>query len=169
MLSPGTMSSRSSSPLDVPVRLTLIAFALLVASSVGSADGKTIDERAEGTFAVAPFSIDVTIRKLFGLSLAAQTQRSFGALGLYGGTALAALADAHSPVAALGALQAAGTLSAEAVRDGALLAVATNSVSRSVTAFAAGGAAYGSRVALSLLLSTGAAAAVAWALGSGTG
>ena len=94
-------------------------------------------------------------------------QRSFGALGLYGGTALAALADAHSPVAALGALQAAGTLSAEAVRDGALLAVATNSVSRSVTAFAAGGAAYGSRVALSLLLSTGAAAAVAWALGSG--
>ncbi|HRF01429.1 MAG TPA: DUF1553 domain-containing protein [Pirellulaceae bacterium] len=61
MLSPGTMSSRSSSPLDVPVRLTLVAFLLLVASSVGSADGKTIDERAEGTFAVAPFSIDVTI------------------------------------------------------------------------------------------------------------
>lgn len=93
-------------------------------------------------------------------------ERTFGALGLLGSTALAALADAHSPIAALGALQAAGTLSAEAVRDGALLAVATNAVTRSVTAFAAGGRAYGARVALSLLLSTGAAALAAWA-GSG--
>lgn len=88
-------------------------------------------------------------------------QRSFGALGLYGGTALAALADAHSPVAALGAMQAAGVLAPEAVRNGALLAVATNAVSRSVTAFVAGGSAYGTRVALSLLLSTGAALLVA--------
>lgn len=131
--------------------------------------------RAHGAAAVAPPAaaahgpLRVREAALLALLLGAVTvgvswaERTFGALGLYGGTALAALADAHSPVAALGALQAAGALSAEAVRDGALLAVATNAVTRSVTAFAAGGQAYGARVALSLLLSTGAAALAALA------
>lgn len=84
-------------------------------------------------------------------------QRHFGQAGLLAGTALAALGDAHAPVAALGALQAAGQLTPGAVRDGALVAIAANGVTRSITAWVAGGAGFGTRVALSLLLSTGGA------------
>lgn len=85
-------------------------------------------------------------------------QARFGSAGLLVSTALGALADAHAPVAALGALAAAGQIDAAAVREGALVAVAANACTRSVTAFVAGGRVYGLRVALSLLLSTGAAA-----------
>lgn len=87
----------------------------------------------------------------------------FGAAGLLASTALGALADAHAPVAALGALAAAGQVDAAAVRDGTLVAVAANACTRSITAFVAGGRGYGARVALSLLSSTGAAAGLAWA------
>ena len=92
----------------------------------------------------------------------AWAERQFGGAGLMAGTALAALADAHAPVAALATLQAAGTVDAASVRDGALLAVAANSLTRCVTALMAGGRAFGAGVALSLLASTGAAAAAAW-------
>ena len=76
-------------------------------------------------------------------------------------TVRSALADAHAPVAALGALHAAGQLDAGQVRDGALVALAANSVTRGITAFVAGGRAYGLRVAATLALSTGLAVAVA--------
>jgi hypothetical protein len=49
---------------------------------------------------------------------------------------------------------------AATVRDGALVAVAANSLTRCITAFVAGGAGYGSRVALSLLASSGTAVAI---------
>ncbi len=91
-------------------------------------------------------------------------QRHFGSAGLLGGTALAALGDAHAPVAALGALAASGQIDAATVRDGALVAIGANSVTRCITAFVAGGAGYGSRVALSLAASTGAAVALALVL-----
>ena len=90
----------------------------------------------------------------------AWAQRHFGSAGLLLGTGLAALADAHAPVAALATLQAAGELQAGALAQGVLVAVATNSVTRAATAVAAGGWAYGLRVAASLLASTGAAATV---------
>ena len=82
-------------------------------------------------------------------------QAHFGAAGLLAGTALGALADAHAPVAALGALHAAGQLDAGQVLDGTLVALAANSVTRSITGFVAGGRAYGVRVAATLAMSTG--------------
>lgn len=85
-------------------------------------------------------------------------QGRYGAGGLLAGTALAALADAHAPVAALGARCAAGAVDAALVRDATLVAVATNSVTRGITAFVAGGAPYGWRVTASLALSTTGAA-----------
>jgi len=88
---------------------------------------------------------------LTGVSLAvAWAQQAFGALGLMALTALAALADAHAPVAALAALAGAGQLDAATVRDGALLAIACNTLTRSVVAFVSGGRGYGAAVALSL-------------------
>jgi hypothetical protein len=83
-----------------------------------------------------------------------------GAAGLLAGTALAALADAHAPVAALATLHAAGRLDDATLRLGLLLAVSANALTRSVTAVVAGGAGFGTRVALSLTASCGSAAAV---------
>ena len=91
-------------------------------------------------------------------------ERQYGSAGLLAGTALGALADAHAPVAALGALHAAGAIDTAAVRDGALVAVAANSCTRGVTAFVAGGFGYGVRVTAVLAASSAAALAVALAL-----
>ena len=95
-------------------------------------------------------------------------QRHFGQAGLMAGTALAALADAQSPVAALATLFGEGRIDAAALRDGVLVGVLANSLTRTVTGFVAGGRGFGAVVMLSLLLSTGAALAVAWAQGGPT-
>jgi uncharacterized membrane protein (DUF4010 family) len=78
-------------------------------------------------------------------------------------TLAGALVDAHAAVAALATLQAQGQASAGQVAAGAVLAVAANAAVRAGVAFTAGGRRYGAGVALSLALSTGAAALV-WAL-----
>lgn len=91
-------------------------------------------------------------------------QRAFGEAGVLAGAALAALADAQSPVPVLGALHAGARIETSTVVLGALVAVSTNSVTRTITAVVAGGAGYGMRIALSLAASTGAAWAVALAL-----
>ncbi len=94
----------------------------------------------------------------------AWAQQRFGALGLLGGTALAALADAHAPVAALASLHSRGAIGAPALLQGLVAAVSANAVVRAVAAFTAGGRGYGWRVAGSLLASTSAAVVVAaWA------
>lgn len=96
--------------------------------------------------------------------LVSASQRWLGEGGLLAGTALAALADAHSPVATLAALHSSGRVDSTVLLTGALVAVLANSVTRAITAWVAGGAGFAGRVALSLLLSGGSAVAVAWAL-----
>jgi uncharacterized membrane protein (DUF4010 family) len=88
-------------------------------------------------------------------------QRQMGDAGLLVGTALSALADAHAPVAALATLHAADRLDGDTLRLGVLLAVSANALTRSVTAVVAGGAGFGTRVAVSLAASSGSAVAVA--------
>ena len=87
-------------------------------------------------------------------------QQRFGDAGVLVATALGAVADAHAAVATLGTLHQAGRVDAGLALTGVLVAIATNSVSRTVTAAVAGGGAYAARVGGSLLLSGGAAAAV---------
>lgn len=87
-------------------------------------------------------------------------ERHFGAGGVYAAAALGALADAHSSVAALGSLHAAGRIDLATLGTGVLVAVGTNALLRAGVAWVAGGWAYGLRVALSLAASTGLAAAV---------
>ena len=89
-------------------------------------------------------------------------QRQLGAAGLLAGLAVAALADAHAPMAALLTLHAGTQLDANTLRQGVVVAIAANSLTRAVTAWAAGGATMGWPVTLSLLASSGAAALVAW-------
>jgi uncharacterized membrane protein (DUF4010 family) len=63
----------------------------------------------------------------------------FGDAGLFSAVAMAALADVHAPIVSLAGLQAAGTITEHQVLYGMLVAFLCNSVTRSITAVAAGG------------------------------
>lgn len=77
------------------------------------------------------------------------------------GPVLFGLADAHAPLASLAGLQAAGNIRTDQLLWGLLLALACNSLTRSVTALAAGGGRFARPViaalALPLLVNTGVA------------
>lgn len=88
----------------------------------------------------------------------------FGASGLFSAIALAAFADAHSPIASLAGLQSSGQIAREQVLQGLLLAIGCNSVTRSITAFLAGGWAFARLVISALYLPLLACMALAWLL-----
>ena len=93
--------------------------------------------------------------------LVGTAQRHFGDAGLQVGIALAALVDAHAPVASLASLHAAGTLPTERFILGVLVAVGTNTLTRCAVALAAGGRNYALRVAAALMASLACACAAA--------
>jgi uncharacterized membrane protein (DUF4010 family) len=98
---------------------------------------------------------------LLGVSIVvAALQSRFGQGGLLAGSALAALADAHAPVAASFGLHGSGRIGAADVLQVVLVALGVNTASRCVIAFVSGGAAYAARVAASLLASVASAAAL---------
>jgi len=78
-------------------------------------------------------------------------QGAFGTLATYAATALAGFADMHSPSAAAITLLAQARTEPVAMLTAVLLAFSTNSVSKVVAAFAAGGRRFGSIVSLGLL------------------
>lgn len=94
--------------------------------------------------------------------LVGTAQRHFGDTGLQVGIALAALVDAHAPVASLASLHAAGALSADQFVRGVLVAVGANTLTRCAVALAAGGRAYALRVAAALAASLACACVAAW-------
>jgi uncharacterized membrane protein (DUF4010 family) len=85
--------------------------------------------------------------------LVGTAQRHFGNAGLQVSIALAALVDAHAPVASLASLHAAGTLTTDHFVRGVLVAVGTNTLTRCGVALAAGGRMYALRVAAALAAS----------------
>jgi uncharacterized membrane protein (DUF4010 family) len=89
----------------------------------------------------------------------------YGTNGLLAGTALAALADAHAPIAAAFNLHAQGVVAAPQAMLAVLLAAGVNSATRLAVAFATGGAGYGVRVGLALVASWAAAALALWGTG----
>lgn len=90
----------------------------------------------------------------------AWAQALLGGGAMLAGVAVAALADAHAPVAALASLHGSGAVTADAVVHATLLALAVNSVSRCAVAAAAGGARFALGVGLSLAAAAATAAAV---------
>lgn len=94
--------------------------------------------------------------------LVGNAQRHYGDVGLELSVVLAALVDAHAPIASLAALHAAGELPTEALLHGVLLAVSANTVTRCGVAMVAGGRAYALRVGLALTVSLALAWSVAW-------
>jgi len=96
-------------------------------------------------------------------AMVAWTRAQFGSGGLWIGTALAALADAHAPIAAGLSMHHVGNIAAGDALRAVLLAIGINTVSRTVVATFAGGARYGLRVAGVLAASVAAAGLVlAW-------
>ncbi len=94
--------------------------------------------------------------------LVSWAERQFGSAGLFGAVALAALADAHAPVASLAGLADAGQIDAETMCKGVLLAIASNSLTRTATAWLSGGRRFALIVAGVLLASWLLAAALLW-------
>lgn len=85
-------------------------------------------------------------------------QQRFGGSGVLAAAALGALADAHASVAALGSLHGRARIDDATLAHGVLVAVGTNAALRAGVAFVVGGPVYGARLALSLGVSTAAAA-----------
>lgn len=79
--------------------------------------------------------------------------------GLLIGVAIAAVADAHAPVAALWGMREGGSVSSSELLHGTLVAVSVNSVTRTVAAWAAGGRRFALGMAAAFALSL----AVVWA------
>jgi uncharacterized membrane protein (DUF4010 family) len=109
--------------------------------------------RLREAFAVAALLLAVSV-------VVGGLQAHFGRHGLLVGSALAALADAHAPIATAFGLHAQGVIDAAPATQILVLAVGVNSASRCVVAVVAGGLGYGARVAAALLTSALAAALV---------
>lgn len=100
---------------------------------------------------------------LFALAISGVTLLSaalvdwLGRTGLLAAAALTGLADAHSTAASAASLAASGTISAADAVLPVLLGLTTNTVSKTVVAFASGGARYALQVVPGLALTIGAA------------
>lgn len=101
---------------------------------------------------------------LLGVSVAVHWLRIvFGTGGLFTGSAIAALVDAHAPIAAALGMHAQGVIGERDALATVALAAGVNSASRSGVAFATGGAGFGARVGAALIASWIAAALGLWA------
>lgn len=90
---------------------------------------------------------------LSGLTaLVAWAQTAYGQTALYTATALAALADAHAAVAAVMSLATKDSHQTSLVLPAVLLAFTTNSLSKIVAAYSAGGVRYGNLTASGLVV-----------------
>jgi uncharacterized membrane protein (DUF4010 family) len=94
--------------------------------------------------------------------LVSWAERQFGSTGLMAAIALTGLADAHAPVASLAGLANAGTINTSLMCQGVLIAIASNSVTRTVTAGLTGGRRFALIVGGVLLASLALAAGLLW-------
>lgn len=107
-------------------------------------------------------AMSVTLLLVGGAVLVSLAQQQ-GVGGLMIGTALAALADAHAPMASLTSLFGAGHLSLAHLQWGLMVALAANALTRTGVALTSGGQRFGLGVGLALALNLLCAGAwVAW-------
>ncbi|MEH0165371.1 DUF4010 domain-containing protein [Paucibacter sp. JuS9] len=129
---------------------------LLVAGTVGAWLARRSGKRARVNPRAkrAPLQLRETLL-VAGLLLLVATlvnaaQQRFGSQGLFGAVALAGLGDAHAPVATLAALEASGQIGLQQLQQGVILAIACNSLSRSLIACIGGGWAFARWVLMAL-------------------
>lgn len=158
-----------STALSPPAAAALLPVALAGAAGAAVVGLLPLLVREAGVVAEAPRAASSALRPreafLVALALAlvsilvGTAQRHFGSAGLNISVALAALVDAHAPVASLASLHAAGSLATERFVRGALIAVSANTLSRCALAWISGGRSFAWRVGAALLASL----AFAWA------
>lgn len=162
VLRPGTALPPAVAAAAANAKLDAAADA---AAADAAADAAAADAAAErpGRSALRPRVALAVALTLAAVAVATGLlQRRFGDTGLGIGVVLAALADAHAPIASLAALHAAGTLATPTMVAGTLLAVSANTLTRCVVATVAGGRGYALRVAAPLLGSLALACGSAW-------
>lgn len=135
--------------------LPVSALGLVLAGSAGLAlaarakrEGPAPSGPAPSNSSTQPGPLRLKEAALIALMLSVVTllvswaQSQFGQTGLYASVALAALADAHAPVASLAGLHGAGQINSQQVAQGVMLAIACNSLTRCLTAWLTGGLRY---------------------------
>lgn len=95
----------------------------------------------------------------------ASAQRHLGTMAMLTGASLAGLADAHSPITSLFALFAAGGLDRRELNVGVLLAISSNSATRTLVAFSTGGMRFGIYACAALAAGLAAAWSAAYTTG----
>ncbi|MCV2358032.1 MgtC/SapB family protein [Paucibacter sp. TC2R-5] len=96
--------------------------------------------------------------------LVSWAEKQFGSAGLMAAVALAGLADAHSPVASLAGLAHADKIDASLMCQGVLIAIASNSVTRTITAGLTGGRRFALIIGAGLATSLALAAVLLWVI-----
>jgi uncharacterized membrane protein (DUF4010 family) len=155
----GALSPQAGAAL-LPVALAGAAGAVAVGllPLLTSRDAVAIESPATQRSALRPReALAVALALALVALMVGSAQRHFGEAGLQVGIALAALVDAHAPVASLASLHAAGTLQTDHFIRGVLVAVGTNTLTRCAVALGAGGKAYALRVGAALMASLGCA------------
>lgn len=161
-----------SATLSPPAAIALLPVALaglIGAATVGAIPG-FFGKSAPKTTAPTQQKSTLRPRQALGvglmLAIAAvligQTQSRYGDIGLNISVALAALVDAHAPIASLAGLHAGGMLKNELFIRGVLIALTANTLMRCIVASIAGGYHFTLRVATALLSSLGLAWLVGW-------
>lgn len=155
----GALSPQAGAAL-LPVALAGAAGAVAVGllPLLTSRDAVAVEPPATQRSALRPReALAVALALALVALMVGSAQRHFGEAGLQVGIALAALVDAHAPVASLASLHAAGTLQTDHFIRGVLVAVGTNTLTRCAVALGAGGKAYALRVGAALMASLGCA------------
>lgn len=116
------------------------------------------DDQATGRAFSLAQSIGLAVLLSAITAAVAWVQGAYGTLAIYAATAVAGFADMHSPSAAAITLSVHGAIDSATAVTAVLLAFSTNSVSKIVAGYAAGGARFGTPVSLGLV----AVAAAAW-------
>ena len=142
----------------------VLSSAVLLWLARGSADGREPPPLRQGALSL-PTALLIAVLLTAVTLVVTTAQRHFGSAGVLSGAAFAGLVDAHSPVASLSALFAAGGLTARELVLGVLLAVSSNSGTRLVTAFVSGGSRFGMQLAAVLAIGLGCAwVAAQWSI-----
>jgi uncharacterized membrane protein (DUF4010 family) len=119
--------------------------------------GERVQARVDGPVLRLKEALQVSALLVVGAMLV-QWAHARSDAGLLIGVGLAAIADAHAPVAALWGMRDAGGLSANELLHGTLVAISVNAGTRTIAAWAAGGARYAAGIGAALGLSL----AVVW-------
>lgn len=113
------------------------------------APGAPVQARPDGPVLRLKEALQVSGLLVLG-ALLVQWAHAWSDAGLLIGVAIAAIADAHAPVAALWGMREGGGLSADELLHGTLVAISVNAGTRTFAAWAAGGARYAAGIAAAL-------------------